>query len=119
MKFARIIFGIAGAWGLAVLMPFHGLVDITGRHYTAPVEYPQFFWGFVAVALTWQVAFLLIASNPFGGCGAHRPRFRARRSLRRGVPPHPSSGGRESIAQRERKKGSHAAARGPRPPASR
>ncbi len=64
MRFARFVFITAGIWGLGVLLPFYGLVDITGRHYAAPVEYPQFFWGFFSVALAWQVAFLVIGSNP-------------------------------------------------------
>ena len=64
MKFSRIVFITAGVWGLAVLVPFYGLVDISGRHYAVPIEYPQFFWGFFAVALAWQVAFLLIGSDP-------------------------------------------------------
>src|SRR4029079_487528 len=64
MKFARIVFIAGGVWGIAALVPFYWLVDITGRHYAAPTDYPQFFWGFFSVALTWQFAFLLIGSNP-------------------------------------------------------
>ena len=64
MKFARIVFVAGGVWGIAVLVPFYWLVDITGRHYAAPTDYPQFFWGFFSVALAWQFAFLLIGSNP-------------------------------------------------------
>jgi hypothetical protein len=64
MRFARFTFIAAGIWGLAVLLPFYALVDVTGRHYAAPTEYPQFFYGFFAVALAWQLAFLLIGSNP-------------------------------------------------------
>src|SRR5881628_343823 len=64
MKFARIVFIGGGVWGIAALVPFYWLVDITGRHYAAPLDYPQFFWGFFSVALAWQFAFLLIGSNP-------------------------------------------------------
>jgi hypothetical protein len=64
MKFARVVFIAGGVWGIAALAPFYWLVDISGRHYTAPMDYPQFFWGFFSVALTWQFAFLLIGSNP-------------------------------------------------------
>jgi hypothetical protein len=64
MKFARLVFTIAGIWGIAVLMPFYWLVDLTGRRYDAPTEYPHFFYGFFAVALVWQVAFLLIGYRP-------------------------------------------------------
>jgi hypothetical protein len=64
MRFARIVFRAAGIWGIAVLMPFYWLADLTGRAYAAPTQYPQFFYGFLAVALAWQVAFLVIGSNP-------------------------------------------------------
>lgn len=64
MKFAKYVFIGAGIWGLAVLLPFYALVDVTGRPYAPPTEYPQFFWGFFSVALAWQVAFLLIGTDP-------------------------------------------------------
>jgi hypothetical protein len=64
MRFARIVFIIAGIWGLAVLPPFYWLVDVTGRHYTMPMEYPHFFYGFFDVTMAWQLAFLVIGSDP-------------------------------------------------------
>jgi hypothetical protein len=64
MKFARFVFIVAGIWGIAVLMPFYWLVDFTGRRYDAPTEYPHFFYGFFAVALAWQIAFLVIGYRP-------------------------------------------------------
>ena len=64
MRFARIVFVIAGLWGISVLVPFYWLVDITGRRYSAPAEYPHFFYGFFAVALAWQIAFLIIGASP-------------------------------------------------------
>jgi cytochrome b len=64
VKFARTVFIGAGIWGIVVLMPFYWLYDVTGRAYRPPIEYPHFFYGFVSVALAWQVAFLVIGSNP-------------------------------------------------------
>jgi hypothetical protein len=64
MKLARIVFISAGIWGLAVLTPLFWLVDVTGRRYSPPADYPQFFYGFLAVGIAWQIAFLLIGSNP-------------------------------------------------------
>ena len=64
MRFARIVFVGAGIWGLAVLTPLYWLIDITGRRYPAPVDYTQFFYGFLSVALAWQIAFLIIGINP-------------------------------------------------------
>lgn len=64
MKFARVVFIGAGIWGICVLPPLYWLVDVTGRRYAPPTEYPHFFYGFLGVALAWQVAFLMIGSNP-------------------------------------------------------
>ena len=64
MKFARIVFITAGVWGIVVLTPLYFLFDITGRPYDPPVENPHFFYGFVSVALAWQIAFLVIGSDP-------------------------------------------------------
>ena len=64
MRFARAVFLFAGIWGIAVLTPLYWLRDVTGRAYAAPTESPQFFYGFFAVALTWQLAFLAIAWDP-------------------------------------------------------
>ena len=64
MRFAKVVFIGAGIWGVVVLTPLFWLVDVTGRHYDPPSAYPHFFYGFVAVALAWQIAFLVIGSNP-------------------------------------------------------
>ena len=64
MKFARVAFLIAGVWGIVVLTPLYFLVDLTGRQYGAPMDYPQFFYGFLSVAMAWQIAFLVIGSSP-------------------------------------------------------
>ena len=64
MRFAKIVFICAGIWGILVLTPLYFLVDITGKLWPAPANYPHFFYGFVSVAMAWQIAFLIIASNP-------------------------------------------------------
>jgi len=69
MRFAKFAFIGAGIWGIVVLTPFFWLVDVTGRHYAAPTEYPHFFYGFFTITMAWQFAFLVIGSNP----GRFRP----------------------------------------------
>ena len=64
MRFARFVFIGAGIWGIGVLMPLYWLFDVTGRSYGPPTDYPHFFYGFLSVAMAWQIAFLLIGSNP-------------------------------------------------------
>lgn len=63
-KFARFTFIGAGIWGIVVLTPLYWLVDVTGRAYSPPTDYPHFFYGFLSVAMAWQIAFLMIGSNP-------------------------------------------------------
>ena len=64
MRFAKIVFIFAGVWGIVVLMPLYFLIDVTGRQYAPPTAYPHFFYGFLSVAMAWQIAFLMIGSNP-------------------------------------------------------
>ena len=64
MRFARTVFVGAGIWGIAVLTPLYWLIDVTGRSYAPPADYPQFFYGFLSVAMAWQIAFLIIGINP-------------------------------------------------------
>ena len=64
MRFARTVFIGAGIWGIVVLTPLYWLIDLTGRPYPPPDDYPQFFYGFLSVALAWQIAFLIIGINP-------------------------------------------------------
>jgi hypothetical protein len=64
MKFAQRVFAAAGVWGLLVLSPLYFLFDEIGRKNPPAVTHPEFFYGFIAVGLAWQVAFLVIASDP-------------------------------------------------------
>jgi uncharacterized membrane protein YfcA len=64
VKFAKVVFAVAGTWGVVVLTPLYFLFDLTGRPYPPPVSYPHFFYGFLSVAMAWQFAFFVIASNP-------------------------------------------------------
>jgi hypothetical protein len=64
VKFSRIVFWVAGIWGLLVLTPLYFLFDVIGRNDPPPITHPGFFYGFVGVALAWQVAFIVIATDP-------------------------------------------------------
>lgn len=69
MKAARIIFLIAGIWGILSLAPDFFLERWIGEHYPPPLTHPQFFYGFVGIAFVFQFIFLLIARDP----GRYRP----------------------------------------------
>ena len=64
MRFAKIVFWVAGIWGLLVLTPLYFMFDLIGRNDPPPITHPGFFYGFVGVALAWQVAFIFIATDP-------------------------------------------------------
>jgi hypothetical protein len=64
MKFAKVVFWIAGIWGLLVLTPLYFMFDVIGRQDPPAITHPGFYYGFVGVGLAWQFAFLVIAQDP-------------------------------------------------------
>jgi hypothetical protein len=64
MRFAKRVFFGAGIWGVAIVTPLYFLYEYIGRHYPPPLTHPDFYYGFVGVTLAWQIAFLLIATDP-------------------------------------------------------
>jgi hypothetical protein len=64
MKFAKVTFWIAGIWGILVLTPLYFIFDLIGRKDPPPVTHPAFYYGFAGAGLAWQIAFLIIATNP-------------------------------------------------------
>jgi hypothetical protein len=64
MRFARWVFGVAGIYGLVLLVPFYFLEDRIGRDTPPPITHPEFFYGFVGLAVAWQIAFLCLAVDP-------------------------------------------------------
>ena len=64
MKFAKYTFLIAGIYGLFALVPMYSLKDYIGRQNPPPLTHPEFFYGFVGVAVAWQFVFLIISRNP-------------------------------------------------------
>jgi hypothetical protein len=64
MKFAKVVFYVAGIWGLLVLTPLFFIFDRIGQQDPPAVTHPGFYYGFVTVGLAWQIAFLIIARDP-------------------------------------------------------
>ena len=46
MKFAKIVFWIAGIWGVLVVLPLYFMFDLIGRKDPPPITHPGFFYGF-------------------------------------------------------------------------
>jgi hypothetical protein len=64
MRFAKIVFWVAGIWGFLVLTPLYFMFDLISRNDPPPITHPGFFYGFVGLGLAWQVAFIVIATDP-------------------------------------------------------
>lgn len=64
MRFAKIVFWIAGIWGVLILTPLYFMFDMIGRQDPPPITHPAFYYGFVSVGLAFQVAFIVIARDP-------------------------------------------------------
>ncbi|MGC2137174.1 MAG: hypothetical protein WA627_05355 [Candidatus Sulfotelmatobacter sp.] len=64
MRFAKIVFWIAGIWGVLVLTPLYFIFNVIGRNDPPPITHPAFYYGFVSVSLTFQLVFFVIAKDP-------------------------------------------------------
>ncbi|MGH9539651.1 MAG: hypothetical protein ACRD3H_17130 [Terriglobales bacterium] len=64
MKFAKIVFWIAGIWGMLVITPLYFMFGLISRNDPPAITHPGFFYGFVGAALAWQIAFFFIAKSP-------------------------------------------------------
>jgi len=64
MKFAKVVFWVAGIWGLVEIAPLYFMFDLIGKQDPPAITHPGFYYGFVGCALAWQIAFICIARDP-------------------------------------------------------
>lgn len=64
MNFAKRVFFWAGVYGIVALAPLYFLEGRIARDFPPPVAHPEYFYGFVGVALAWQVLFLILSRDP-------------------------------------------------------
>ncbi|HEV2802717.1 MAG TPA: hypothetical protein VGW12_19755 [Pyrinomonadaceae bacterium] len=64
MKFAKILFLVAGIYGLLALLPQYFTEAQMGRDYPPPITHPEYYYGFIGVAVAWQVVFLIMSRDP-------------------------------------------------------
>jgi len=64
MRFAKVVFWVAGIWGMVVITPLYFMFDLIGRKDPPAITHPGFYYGFVGLGLAWQIAFLVIAKDP-------------------------------------------------------
>lgn len=64
MKFTKYVFYIAGIYGLIALVPQYFLEEKNSRDFPPAITHAEYYYGFIGVALAFQVVFLIIARNP-------------------------------------------------------
>ena len=64
MNRARRLFFAAGIYGLAVIVPQFFLEGQIGLDSPPAITHPEYFYGFLGVVTAWQIAFLIIATDP-------------------------------------------------------
>ncbi len=63
-RFSRIVFLVAGIYGLIVLLPGFFGEKMLAEKMPPAVTHPEFYYGFFGVGIAWQVAFLIISRDP-------------------------------------------------------
>ena len=63
---ARVFLG-AGIYGVVVLLPQYFLEEKLARDFPPPLTHPEHFYGFIGVALAWQLVFLIMRNMPATG----------------------------------------------------
>ncbi len=63
-QFARRAYTAAAVYGILALAPQYFLEQQVNRDFPPAITHPEYFYGFVGLALVWQFAFLLIARDP-------------------------------------------------------
>lgn len=61
--FSKRVFLTAGIYGIIALLPMYLIELGIGSVPVAPFQHPEHFYGFIGVALAWQVVFFIIASD--------------------------------------------------------
>lgn len=64
VRFARRVFRLAAIYGVLVLVPQYFLEERIGRDTPPAITHPEYFYGFIGIALAWQLVFFIIARDP-------------------------------------------------------
>ena len=64
MTFARRVFFVAAIYGLIVLLPQYFMEGRIGRDTPPAITHAEYFYGFIGIAIAWQIVFLIISRDP-------------------------------------------------------
>jgi hypothetical protein len=63
-RFAKWVFRIAGIYGLLAILPGYFTEHAVSSDYPPAITHREYYYGFLGVTLAWQLAFLVISTNP-------------------------------------------------------
>lgn len=55
---------MAGIYGVIILLPQYFMEAKNGRDFPPAITHPEYYYGFIGVALAWQIVFFIISRNP-------------------------------------------------------
>jgi hypothetical protein len=84
MTLAKWVFRLAGIYGVLALVPMYFAESQVAAD--KPLNFPEFYYGFLGVALAWQVLFLVIATDPIRFRPAMLPAMLEKASFAIAVP---------------------------------
>jgi hypothetical protein len=64
MNFAKWVYLVSGIYGLLVLIPQYFLESKIGIDYRSAINHPAYYYGFIGIAIAWQIGFLIISREP-------------------------------------------------------
>ena len=64
MTFVKRVFLGAAIYGFIVLLPQYFLEEKTGRDFPPAITHPEYFYGFIGIAVAWQIVFVVISRDP-------------------------------------------------------
>jgi hypothetical protein len=64
MRFAKIVFFVAGIYGFLVLTPIYFMETTIARETPPAITHPEYFYGFLGAGLAWQALFLVLSRDP-------------------------------------------------------
>lgn len=64
MKFARMIFLVAGIYGVLIIVPMYFQERLVAQLQPPAITHAEFYYGFIGLALAWQVLFLMVSRDP-------------------------------------------------------
>jgi hypothetical protein len=64
ITFAKWVFRLAGIYGLLALLPMYALERQIGMDTPPAITHPEYFYGFIGVAVAWQLAFIVMGQQP-------------------------------------------------------